>query len=176
MQIQGRICHADVCTFLYLFSIIIKDMKSQTSSVLCWSVFSQNTQFKFQNTQSVKVAKGSQKCFLRNHWHHKHSTFGLTWRKLSVPNGVWIGCICGSSVSNICWMRDSLLSSGLCHDTWSPLQNVFSAWENKKDTFIFQLKSCQEFCLSPVSVCRGHFQLPEEGDHYFSIVRSAQTF
>lgn len=50
----------------------------------------------------------------------------LTWRKLTEPKGVWIGCICGSSVSSMCWIRDSLLSSGLCHETWSPLQNVFS--------------------------------------------------
>lgn len=58
---------------------------------------------------------------------HRHKIhFELTWRNATVPNGVWIGCIWGSSVSNICWIRDSLLSSGLCHDTWSPLQNVFS--------------------------------------------------
>lgn len=75
--------------------------------------------------------------------------FTLTWRKLTVPNGVWIGCICGSSVSNICWIRDSLLSSGLCHDTWSPLQNVFSVEEWTKGHIHFQTikKICIEFTL-----------------------------
>lgn len=61
----------------------------------------------------------------------------VTWRKLTVPNGVWIGCIWGSSVSNMCWIRDSLLSRGLCHETWSPLQNVFSIGTTEFSLLIF---------------------------------------
>lgn len=62
----------------------------------------------------------------------------LTWRKLTEPKGVWICCICGSSVSNICWIRDSLLSNGLCHDTWSPLQNVFSVEEKTRGDYFYK--------------------------------------
>lgn len=72
--------------------------------------------------------------------------FSLTWRKLIEPNGVWIGCICGSSVSNICWMRDSLLSKGLCHEIWSPLQNVFSV-DKKTRQLIWKYNKIHSFKL-----------------------------
>lgn len=74
---------------------------------------------------------------------------GCTCRKVTTPKGVCTGCIWGSSVSNMCWIRDSLLSKGLCHDTWSPLQKVFSARARNKKYLVCEV--CQN--ITAVGSC-----------------------
>lgn len=120
----------------------------------------------FGSFSRQKDPKRSQKCLA---WNYTH-IFKLTWRKLTDPNGVWIGCICGSSVSNICWIRDSLLSSGLCHDTWSPLQNVFSVEGEQKETFIL-LKA-----VFPLLLFRGRRPTPNKKIKLFSHTQTNREF
>lgn len=112
-----------------------------------------------------KIPKGP-----KSAWREITLIFKLTWRKLTDPNGVWIGCICGSSVSNICWIRDSLLSSGLCHDTWSPLQNVFSVEGEQKETFIL-LKA-----VFPLLLFRGRRPTPNKKIKLFSHTQTNREF
>lgn len=51
------------------------------------------------------------------------------WTNFTDPNGVCAVPNCGSSVMSICWIRDSLLSNALCHETWSPTQSVLAGTE-----------------------------------------------
>jgi hypothetical protein len=74
------------------------------------------------------------------------------WTKFTDPNGVWAVPSCGSAVISICWMRDSLLSSALCHETWSPAQSVLAG----KQTEIFQI-------LPYRMTCNPQFKLPQRG-------------
>lgn len=82
-------------------------------------------------------------------WQSEPPLLRHTCRKVTTPKGVCTGCIWGSSVNNICWILDSLLSKGLCHDTWSPLQKVFSARKRSKKYLVH--KVCQD--IPSVSIC-----------------------
>lgn len=47
-----------------------------------------------------------------------------TCTKLTGPKGVVVVVNCGSPAISMCCIRDSLLSSALCQDTWSPAHSV----------------------------------------------------
>jgi hypothetical protein len=72
------------------------------------------------------------------------------WTKFTDPNGVCAVPSCGSAVISICWIRDSLLSRALCHETWSPTHSVLAGTQAD----IIQVFPC---CMA----CNPQFKLPQ---------------
>ena len=59
-------------------------------------------------------------------WNDYNDNVVFTCTKVTEPNGVVIGESCASSDINMCCIRDSLPSSGICQGMWSPLYTKFS--------------------------------------------------
>lgn len=107
---------------------------------------------------------------------HTFTVSQLTWVNLTVPKGVEIGCNCASSVINMCCIRDSLASSGVCQGMWSPAHNVLSAWKHNKTWIILNLKS-NVVLITPFesSLMRSSLQYPSQSLTWPSWRHSSQV-